>query len=74
LAEDAWISLMIRENALLPVRGDSRPHAGEQVLVLADREHRATLESTFTRPAAPSARRFNPTDSRPSRDGDPPNG
>ncbi|MEO6886366.1 MAG: cation:proton antiporter [Jatrophihabitantaceae bacterium] len=52
LPEDAWISLVIRENALLPVRGDSQLRAGDQVLVLADPEHHAVLERVFTHAAA----------------------
>lgn len=47
LPEDAWISLVVRDNRLLPVRGASRLQAGDEVLVIADGDVRATLVATF---------------------------
>ena len=53
LPEDAWISLVVRDDRLLPVRGDSRLQAGDEVLVLADQDLREELASTFGRPVSP---------------------
>jgi len=36
LPEDAWISLVVRDNRLVPVRGEARLQAGDELLVLAD--------------------------------------
>ena len=36
LPEDAWISFVVRDQRLLPVRGDSELRAGDEVLVIAD--------------------------------------
>jgi potassium/hydrogen antiporter len=49
LPEDAWISLVVRSDRLLPVRGDSRLHAGDEVLVLADPSLHDRLAVTFGR-------------------------
>jgi potassium/hydrogen antiporter len=48
LPEDAWISLVVRNNRLLPVRGDSRLQAGDEVLVLADPQLGKRLGATFS--------------------------
>jgi potassium/hydrogen antiporter len=45
--EAAWISLVVRDNRLLPVRGDSRLQAGDDVLVLADAGSHEDLIATF---------------------------
>ncbi|MDQ1742174.1 MAG: potassium/hydrogen antiporter [Pseudonocardiales bacterium] len=47
LPEDAWISLVVREDRLLPVRGDSTLQAGDEVLVLADAGLHDVLQATF---------------------------
>ncbi|MEO6503801.1 MAG: cation:proton antiporter [Jatrophihabitantaceae bacterium] len=48
LPEDAWISLVVRDDRLLPVRGDSLLQAGDEVLVLADPSLRDQLVATFS--------------------------
>ena len=52
LPEDAWISLVVRDNRLLPVRGSSTLQAGDEVLVLADPDLHEQLMATFGDPAA----------------------
>jgi cell volume regulation protein A len=47
LPEDAWISLVVRGDRLLPVRGDSTLHAGDEVLVLAGPDLHEQLVATF---------------------------
>jgi cell volume regulation protein A len=47
LPEDAWISLVVRDNRLLPVRGASRLQAGDEVLVIADDDVHDSLVATF---------------------------
>jgi cell volume regulation protein A len=47
LPEDAWISLVVRDNRLLAVRGDTELLAGDQVLILADPDLRDVLGATF---------------------------
>ncbi|HST49277.1 cation:proton antiporter [Jatrophihabitans sp.] len=47
LPDDAWISLVVRADRLLPVRGDSTLQAGDEVLVLADPGLHAQLAATF---------------------------
>jgi cell volume regulation protein A len=47
LSGDAWISLVVRDNRLLPVRGDSRLQAGDEILVLADPRLHENLIATF---------------------------
>ena len=47
MPEDAWISLVVRDNRLLPVRGDSRLRAGDELLILADPELGDSLRATF---------------------------
>jgi potassium/hydrogen antiporter len=44
--EDAWVSFVIREGRLVPVRADTRIRAGDEVLVLA--EDAPHLEAVFT--------------------------
>src|SRR3569833_474707 len=45
--EDAWVSFVIRDGRLVPVRGDTEIRAGDEVLVLA--EDAAQLEALYTR-------------------------
>ncbi len=47
LPEAAWISLLVRDNRLLPVRGDRRLRAGDEILVLADASSHENLIATF---------------------------
>jgi cell volume regulation protein A len=47
LPDDAWISLVVRDNRLLPVNGDRELRAGDDVLVLADADSREHLAATF---------------------------
>jgi potassium/hydrogen antiporter len=47
LPEDAWISLVVRDNRLVPVSGSRRLQGGDQVLVLADPDRVDELVATF---------------------------
>jgi len=47
LPEDAWISLVVRADRLLPVRGESRLRAGDEILVLADASLHDVLAAVF---------------------------
>jgi len=47
LPEDAWISLVVRDNRLLHVRGDSRLEAGDEILVVAEPGSHEQLVATF---------------------------
>jgi potassium/hydrogen antiporter len=47
LPEDAWISLVVRDKRLLPVRGDTELLAGDQVLILGDPDLQDVLGATF---------------------------
>jgi cell volume regulation protein A len=47
LPDDAWISLVVRDNRLLPVSGDRELQAGDDVLVLADADCREHLIAAF---------------------------
>jgi cell volume regulation protein A len=49
--ENAWLSLVIRDGALLTVAGDTRLQSGDDVLVLADPDELPALERYFTDPA-----------------------
>lgn len=48
LPKGAWISLVVRDRRLLPVRDDSRLRAGDQVLIIADAGLHSTLTAIFT--------------------------
>jgi cell volume regulation protein A len=50
LPGDAWISLVVRDNRLVPVRGDSRLQAGDEILVVADPGSHDDLVATFRAP------------------------
>lgn len=56
LPPEAWISLVVRDNQLLPVQGDSQLHAGDEILILAATELRDDLAAIFhpTPPGPPS--------------------
>ena len=47
-SENAWVSLVIRDGALLTVTGDTRLREGDDVLLLADPEESDALERYFT--------------------------
>ena len=47
MPEDAWISIVVRNNRLLAVSGDSQLHAGDQLLIIADPDLHDTLTATF---------------------------
>ncbi len=38
LTEGTWVSIVLRDGSLVPVRGDTRLAAGDQVLLLIDPE------------------------------------
>jgi potassium/hydrogen antiporter len=48
LGEDAWISLVVRDRRLLPLRGDSQLQAGDEVLVIASPDQHDTITELFT--------------------------
>ena len=51
LPEDAWISLAVREAALLPIRSETVLQSGDEVVVLAPAEREQQLRATFVDPA-----------------------
>jgi potassium/hydrogen antiporter len=51
LPESAWISLLVRDNRLMPVNGERRLQAGDDVLILADNDSRSDLVAAFRRRA-----------------------
>ncbi|MHB1503427.1 MAG: cation:proton antiporter domain-containing protein [Acidimicrobiales bacterium] len=51
LPGDAWISLLVRNGRLLPVRGATRLTAGDEVIVLGGPGLRQQLEAAFEKPA-----------------------
>jgi len=56
LSEGTWVSLVVREGALVPVRGDTRLDAGDQVLMLLDdQQDAAAVHACFERPSGPAA-------------------
>ena len=48
---DAWVSLVVRDGRLVPLRGDAELRAGDDVLVLAEPGLRDALTVQFERPA-----------------------
>lgn len=44
---DIWVSIVVRTTGLVPVRGDTVLEAGDEVVVLADRELHDTLAELF---------------------------
>ncbi len=51
LPDDIWVSLVVRDRRLVPVRGDTVLHAGDEVLVLAESGMHDMLTSMFERPS-----------------------
>jgi cell volume regulation protein A len=49
-SENAWVSLVIRDGALLPVAGDTTLRVGDDVLILAEPDEASALETCFTTP------------------------
>ncbi len=52
LPGDAWVSFIVRDGQLVPIRGDTVLHPGDDVLVLADPGLRAKLITAFEGPPA----------------------
>ncbi len=52
LPGDAWVSFVVRGGQLVPITGDTRLRAGDDVLVLAHPELRGSLITAFEGPAA----------------------
>jgi potassium/hydrogen antiporter len=48
LGEDAWISFVVRDHRLLPVRGESRLQAGDEVLVIAPADQHDAITALFS--------------------------
>ena len=46
----AWVSMVIRDGQLLPLRGGAALRAGDDVLVLAEPDRRAQLATQFEVP------------------------
>ncbi len=56
LSEGTWVSLVVRNGALVPVRGDTRLDAGDQVLMLLDdQQDAAAVHACFEHPSGPAA-------------------
>jgi cell volume regulation protein A len=53
MGENAWVSMVSRDGALLQVRGETELAAGDELLVLADRDVAREVGELFTRPAGP---------------------
>jgi len=49
-SDDVWVSFVIRDGELLPVRGNTELRADDEILVLADPHHGDDLTAAFTRP------------------------
>jgi cell volume regulation protein A len=52
LLSGAWIGLVVRDGRLIPVRGDTRLAAGDDITVLADTSDSETLAAIFEKPRA----------------------
>jgi cell volume regulation protein A len=52
LPGDAWISFVVRDGQLVPIKGDTRLRAGDDVLVLAPLDTRDKLTTAFEGPPA----------------------
>jgi potassium/hydrogen antiporter len=48
LGEDAWISFVVRDHRLLPVRGETQLRAGDEVLVVASPDRHEAITALFT--------------------------
>jgi NhaP-type Na+/H+ and K+/H+ antiporter len=53
VGEDVWISFVIRDDQLVPVRGATILHAGDEILALTDPERDPDLVPIFTARADP---------------------
>ena len=69
MAEDAWISLVIRGGRLVPAHASTVLQAGDEIVVLAPAEQAAQLTELFTMPRRPPPQA--PRTHR-SHEGDPP--
>lgn len=49
LSSDGWVSMVVRDGRLVPVRGDTTMRAGDLVVILADPELEGTFTSIFER-------------------------
>jgi potassium/hydrogen antiporter len=52
LAESLWISIVVRDGRLLPVRGDTQLRAGDMVTLLIDEDLSPEVAAMFTKPAS----------------------
>ena len=52
LGEDVWIGFVIRDNQLVPVNGATSLRAGDEILVLTDRERGPDLSPIFSKPGS----------------------
>ena len=59
VGEDVWISFVIRDDQLVPVRGSTILHAGDEILALTDPERGPDLTPIFT--TRPESGTANPT-------------
>jgi len=50
LPEQSWISFVVRDSGLIVIRGSTRLHAGDQLLVLGDESSAAQLQAVFEGP------------------------
>jgi Trk K+ transport system NAD-binding subunit len=48
VGEDVWISFVIRDDQLVPVRGSTTLHVGDEILALTDPERDPDLAPIFT--------------------------
>jgi cell volume regulation protein A len=46
-AADVWVNMLVRDRALVSVRGDTRLTAGDEVLISAEERWHPQLESLF---------------------------
>ena len=53
LDEDTWISFIVRDDSLVPVQGETRLRAGDEVVLLSGDADRVGLAVIFTRPRSP---------------------
>ena len=51
LPGDAWVSFVVRDGQLVPIKGDTNLRAGDDVLVLADPDLRQKLITAFEGPS-----------------------
>jgi potassium/hydrogen antiporter len=55
LTGDVWVSIVVRDSQLVPVRADTRLRAGDDVVVLAEPDLHDRLADTFSTPSPSSA-------------------